>query len=114
MTIMSKFFILLSISNEIMMITLSLRTLYCKMLKIDVLFMRSHVCVNYDKRISMIEQSLIFFRVKVSIVSLSTLFLDKTRIMFSRFMIFKSTQNDVLFLASAENEIEIEILISIN
>jgi hypothetical protein len=47
-------------------------------------------------------------------VSLSTLFFDKTRIMFSRFMISKSTQNDVLFLARIEIEIEIEILISIN
>jgi hypothetical protein len=36
-----------------MMITRSLRTLYCKMLKVDVLFMRNRVCVNYDKKISM-------------------------------------------------------------
>jgi hypothetical protein len=62
----------------------------------------------------MIEQSSIFFRVRISIVSLSTLFLDKTRIMFSRFMIFKSTQNDAFSLARVEIEIEIEILTSIN
>jgi hypothetical protein len=62
----------------------------------------------------MIEQSSILFRVRISIVSLSTLFLDKTRIMFSEFMISESTQNDVLSLARAEIEIEIEILTSIN
>jgi hypothetical protein len=53
MTIMSKSFILLSTSSEIMMITRSLRTLYCKMLKVDVLFMRNRVCVDCDRRISM-------------------------------------------------------------
>jgi hypothetical protein len=53
MTIMSKFFILLSTSSEIMMITRSLRTLYCKMLKVDVLLMRDRVYVDCDKRISM-------------------------------------------------------------
>jgi hypothetical protein len=35
------------------MITRSLRTLYCKMLKVDVLLMRSRVCVDCDRRISM-------------------------------------------------------------
>jgi hypothetical protein len=53
MTIMSKSFILLSTSSEIMMITRLLRTLYCKMLKVDVLLMRNRVCVDCDKRISM-------------------------------------------------------------
>jgi hypothetical protein len=53
MTIMSKSFILLSISSEIMMITRSLRTLYYKMLKVDVLLMRNRVCVDCDKKISM-------------------------------------------------------------
>jgi hypothetical protein len=52
MTIMSKSFILLSTSSKIMMIMRSLRTLYCKMLKIDVLFMRDRVCVDCDKKIS--------------------------------------------------------------
>jgi hypothetical protein len=50
---MSKSFILLSTSSEIMMITRSLRTLYCKMLKVDVLLMRDRVCVDCDKRILM-------------------------------------------------------------
>jgi hypothetical protein len=50
---MSKSFILLSTSSEIMMITRSLRTLYCKMLKVDVLFMKDRVCVDCDKKISM-------------------------------------------------------------
>jgi hypothetical protein len=36
-----------------MMITRSLRILYCKMLKVDVLFMKDRVCVDYDKKISM-------------------------------------------------------------
>jgi hypothetical protein len=63
---------------------------------------------------SIIEQSSIFFYVRVSIVSLSISFFDKTRIMFSRFMIFKSTWNDVLSLTKTEIEIEIEILTSIN
>jgi hypothetical protein len=63
---------------------------------------------------SMIEQSSIFFRVEISIVSFSILFFNKTRIMFSRFMISESIQNDVLSLAKAEIEIEIEILTSIS
>jgi hypothetical protein len=63
---------------------------------------------------SMIEQSSIFFRVRVSIVSLSILFFDKTRIMFSRFIISESTQNDAFSLTRAEIEIEIQILISIS
>jgi hypothetical protein len=52
MTIMSKSFTLLSINNEIIMITRLLHTLYYTMLKIDVLFMRDRVYVDCDKRIS--------------------------------------------------------------
>jgi hypothetical protein len=59
----------------------------------------------------MIEQSSILFRARVSVVDLSTLFLDRTRIIFSRFMISESTQNEVLSLTKVE--IEIEILTSI-
>jgi hypothetical protein len=49
---MSKSFILLLTSNEIMMITRSLRTLYYKMLKVDVLLMKNRICVDCNKRIS--------------------------------------------------------------
>jgi hypothetical protein len=53
MTIMSKFFILLSTNNEIIIITRSLHILYCKMLKIDVLLMRDRVWVVCVERIRM-------------------------------------------------------------
>jgi hypothetical protein len=61
--------------------------------------------------IFMIEQSSIFFRARVSVVNFSILFLDRARIIFSRFMISESTQNEALSLTRAE--IEIEILTSI-
>jgi hypothetical protein len=80
----------------------------------EIVFVLIVIEESWWKSTSMIEQSSIFFRVRVSIVSLSTLFLDKTRIMFSRFMISELTQNDVLSLTRVENKIEIEILISIN
>jgi hypothetical protein len=59
----------------------------------------------------MIEQSSIFFRARISVVDFSILFLDRARIIFSRFMISESIQNEALSLTRAE--IEIEILTSI-
>jgi hypothetical protein len=56
---MSKFLILLSTSIEIMMITRSLRTLYCRMLKVDVSLMRDRVvacAVRSDERININER----------------------------------------------------------
>jgi hypothetical protein len=62
------------------------------------------------KLISANESFSILLRVSVSLVSFSILFLERARIMFSEFMIFESTQNDVLFL-TIEVEIEIATLI---
>jgi hypothetical protein len=56
------------------------------------------------------ESFSIFLRVSVSLVSLLILFLKRTRIMFLKFMIFESTQNDALFL-TIEIWIEIATLI---
>jgi hypothetical protein len=56
---MSKFLILLSISIEIMMITRSLRTLYCRMLRVDVSLIKDRVvecAVRSDEKINISER----------------------------------------------------------
>jgi hypothetical protein len=59
---MSKSLILLSTSIEIMMITRSLRTLYCRMLKVDVLLMRDRVvaCAVRSDEIINISERIVF------------------------------------------------------